>query len=188
MGAPQLIEAERRAIDAERKEMRRKQRRDENRVDDQAYRPCALRHGKITGDGPERDAEAELEIHKTPGERQAVEEHQRRKAGDLDAPLHHTFEHERAADDQQLAQEQKQPGGIFDAEEPRQLRDQQIHREIRIERPPHLVIRVGVGRAVLAQNIHAGEVIGIIDHRRNRRQQHGQKRGGGQQRENNNRH
>ena len=100
MGAPQLVEAERRAIDAERKEMRRKQRRDENRVDDQAHRPCALRHGKISGDGPERDAQAELEIDEAPAERQAVEEHQRRKAGDLDTPLHHPFEHKRAADDQ----------------------------------------------------------------------------------------
>ncbi len=100
MGAPQLIEPKRRAIDAQRKEMRRKQRRDENRVDDETHRQCALGHHQISGDAPERDAQTEFKIHEAPSKRQAVEEHERREAGEMDTPLHDPFEHKRAADDQ----------------------------------------------------------------------------------------
>jgi hypothetical protein len=150
--------------------MRRKQRRDENRVDGETYRPCTLRHHQIGREAPERHAQRKFKIHETPGERQAIEEHECREAGELDTPLDNFFKRKCAADNHQLAQQQKQPGRRFDAGQTCHLRDQQIHRQIGIERPGHLVMRVGIGSAVLAQNIHAGEMIEIINHRRNGRE------------------
>ena len=85
--------------------MRRKQRRDKRGVDSEPHRPWPILHHQHGGDAPQRNAEAEFEIHEAPGKRQAVQKHQRDKAGKLDAAFHHTFERYRPADDHYLAEQ-----------------------------------------------------------------------------------
>ncbi|MGY4344014.1 hypothetical protein ACVWXM_000478 [Bradyrhizobium sp. GM7.3] len=160
--------------------MRRKQRSDEDHVDDETQWPWALREHQIDGDAAKSEAQSELEIHEAPAERQTVKESERRKAGEMDPSLPGPFEQKRASDDQQLAQEQKQARGVLDVDQPRHSRDQQIHSKVGIECPGHFVIRIGIGSAVLAQNVHPGEMIGIVDHRGDRGQQHRKKRQGRQ--------
>ncbi|MGY3466176.1 hypothetical protein ACVW0I_003047 [Bradyrhizobium sp. LM6.11] len=80
--------------------MRRKQRRDEDHVDDETQWPSAFRQHQIDGDAPESEAQSELEIDEAPAERQTVKEGERRKAGEMDPSLAGPFDQKRAPDDQ----------------------------------------------------------------------------------------
>src|SRR5439155_535844 len=60
--ARELVKAECRAVDAEGEEMRRKQRGDEDHVDDETQWPWAFRQHQIDGGAPESEAQSELEV------------------------------------------------------------------------------------------------------------------------------
>jgi hypothetical protein len=148
----------------------------------QPQRPCALLNHQGKGDPPERAAEAELEIHEAPGERQAIQEHERDETGDLHASLDGALDRRRAADDQQLADQIEQPRRRLDADEAAETRHQEVHRQIGNEPPMHLIERLRLGGAVARQQEHAREMVLIIDHgRRNGEAQHRPERGGEQQ-------
>jgi hypothetical protein len=151
--------------------VRGEQHNDENGVAGEPPRPRSVARRQHGGNGPQRDSEAKFEIQEAPRERQAIQEHHRGKRGEFDPPLHREFERHRPRDGQDLRQPQEQAGGVLDPDQPRPLRHHQVHREVGGERQLDPVIGIGGRGPVGGEEVHAREVVRVIDHRGDRHEQ-----------------
>ena len=161
--------------------MGEEQRDDANGMDRQAKRPRPAPQDQPEREAPKRHGHAEFEIEKPPGEGQRVQEKQREEAAQFKAALDREFQGDGAADQQHLRAGEEKAHRELHIDEPRQPGHDEVDREIWIKRPVHLIIGRMPAGAVVRQNIHAGEMVAVIQHRRYRCREDKRKRQSGQQ-------
>ena len=145
-------------------------------MDDQSDLPSAVLACDPRSYAEKGNSEAKLEVREPERERRGRQRQQRPEPCHLVPALDRPFEGDRTGDDEHLRAEEEKSRRSLYFQESRELRDDQIHREIGVERKRDLIIGIRVRSPGIRQKMHSGEMVQVIRHCRNIDEQRRQQR------------
>ena len=167
----ELVRGDHHGIHAEGEKMREIDRERENRAEREPQQPVPPAERDPSGECRQRQAAAEEKAHEAPEQEPRVEQQEGKQRPERPVPEQDTVYRRGATGEQQESERDEELSRPFERHHLRERGHDAVHGEIGDRRPLDDVIAREPGIGQVRQQMHAREMVGIVEQRRQRRQQ-----------------